>query len=77
MIWQSNLITNGPIVVRKELPQEVKDAYEDLMLWISYNDRDCYGAMADGEGNGYVPVSHEFYEPIINMRRATMESRRG
>ncbi len=77
IVWQSNLITNGPIVVRKDLPQEVKDAYKDLMLWISYNDRECYALIADGEANGYVPVTQEFYEPIINMRRATMEQRRG
>jgi len=77
IIWQSNLITNGPIVVRKDLPQEAKEAYENLLLWISYNDRECYANIADGEANGYVPVNHEFYEPIINMRRATMDQRRG
>ncbi len=77
IIWQSNLITNGPVVVRSDLSQDVKDAYRDLLLWVSYNDRECYAQIADGEANGYVPVTHDFYEPIINMRRATMDQRRG
>ena len=77
IIWQSNLITNGPVVVREDLPAEVKETYQDFLLWLSYNDRECYANIADGEANGYVPVTHEFYEPIINMRRATIESRRG
>jgi phosphonate transport system substrate-binding protein len=76
-IWQSNLITNGPTVVRKDLPQEVKDAYRDFLVGLKDADPECYGNVAAGEGNGYVPITHDFYTPIINMRRDAMDRRRG
>jgi len=76
-IWRSNLITNGPTVVRRDLPQEVKDAYQAFLVGLYDEDRECYFDVAAGEGNGYVEVDHSFYEPIINMRRATMDRRRG
>lgn len=76
-VWQSNLITNGPTVVRADLPQEIKDAYQAFLVGLKDEDPECYMSVAAGEGNGYVPITHEFYEPIINMRRATMDQRRG
>jgi phosphonate transport system substrate-binding protein len=69
IIWQSNLITNGPRVVRSDLPQELKDLVMGAMMQLQTLDRDCFDAINDGESMGYWPINHEFYEPIINMRR--------
>jgi phosphonate transport system substrate-binding protein len=69
IIWQSNLITNGPRVVRSDLPQELKDLVMGAMMQLQTLDRDCFDAINDGESMGYWPISHSFYEPIINMRR--------
>ena len=77
VLWQSTLIANGPTVVRKALPQEVKDAYRDFLIAMKTENPDCYDNLAGGEGNGYVPITHDFYEPVIRMREATVASRRG
>lgn len=69
IIWQSNLITNGPRVIRADLPQELKDLVMGAMMQLQTLDRDCFDAINDGESMGYWPINHEFYLPIINMRR--------
>ena len=69
IIWQSNLITNGPRVIRSDLPQDLKDLVMGAMMQLQTEDRDCFNAINDGESMGYWPINHEFYEPIINMRR--------
>jgi phosphonate transport system substrate-binding protein len=75
IIWQSNLITNGPRVIRSDLPQELKDLVMGAMMQLQVADRDCFDAINDGEAMGYWPINHEFYEPIINMRRELAGSR--
>lgn len=69
VIWQSNLITNGPRVIRSDLPQELKDLVMGAMMSLQTEDRECFNAINDGEAMGYWPINHEFYLPIINMRR--------
>ena len=69
IIWQSNLITNGPRVIRSDLPQELKDLVMGAMMQLQVEDRECFNAINDGEAMGYWPINHEFYLPIINMRR--------
>jgi phosphonate transport system substrate-binding protein len=75
IIWQSNLITNGPRVIRSDLPQELKDLVMGAMMQLQNQDRECFNAINDGEAMGYWPINHAFYEPIINMRRE-MEGQR-
>ncbi len=75
IIWQSNLITNGPRVIRSDLPQELKDLVMGAMMQLQNSDRDCFDAINDGESMGYWPINHAFYEPIINMRRELQSSR--
>ncbi len=69
IIWQSNLITNGPRVIRTDVPQELKDLVMGAMMQLQVEDRECFNAINDGEAMGYWPINTEFYMPIINMRR--------
>jgi phosphonate transport system substrate-binding protein len=69
IIWQSNLIANGPRVIRSDLPQELKDLVMGAMMQLQVEDRDCFNAINDGEAMGYWPINADFYMPIINMRR--------
>lgn len=69
IIWQSNLITNGPRVIRADLPQELQDLVMGAMMQLQTLDRACFDAINDGESMGYWPITSEFYDPIINMRR--------
>ncbi|MGP1355425.1 phosphonate ABC transporter substrate-binding protein [Roseicyclus sp.] len=75
IIWQSNLITNGPRVIRSDLPQELRDQVMGAMMQLQVVDPECFNAINDGEAMGYWPISQEFYEPIINMRRQAAGTR--
>jgi len=68
-IWQSPVIPEGPIVLRKSLPQRVKLDMVGLMASLESIDPECaYGVMA-GEIKGIAPISHKAYEAIIEARR--------
>ncbi|MEO0384903.1 MAG: phosphonate ABC transporter substrate-binding protein [Pseudomonadota bacterium] len=75
IIWQSNLITNGPRVIRQDLPEELKSLVTGAMMRLQFVDRECYNAINDGESMSYYPIGHDFYLPIINMRRELTATR--
>ena len=77
IVWKSNLITNGPRVIRKDVPQELKDLMRGILVNLPIEDRACTAKIAGGELNSCQPVSHDFYKPIIEMRRALLKARRG
>ena len=67
-IWRSKEIPNGPVVVRTELPQDVKDKVTMLMADLPENDPECaYGVMG-GEIQDIIPTDHSFYESIVAAR---------
>ena len=68
-IWSSKPIPEGPIVLRKSLPDYTKSLMTGLMASLPSMDPDCaYGVMA-GEAKGFQPITHEAYEVIIEARR--------
>ncbi|MEL6520558.1 MAG: phosphate/phosphite/phosphonate ABC transporter substrate-binding protein [Pseudomonadota bacterium] len=73
-IWSSNLIPNGPIVLRKALPQEAKDTMLGMKQWILENDPECNENIAAGIVKAWVPVDHSFYEVIVKARKAKIEA---
>jgi phosphonate transport system substrate-binding protein len=77
IIWKSNLITNGPRVIRKDVPQELKDMMRGILVSLPLEDRDCAESIAGGKFNSFHPIGHDFYVPIIEMRRALQKARRG
>ena len=75
-IWSSKLIPNGPIVLRKALPQEAKDVMVSLKQWIHKNDPACGEKVANGVVKEWVPVDHSFYEGIVKARKAKIEAKK-
>ncbi|MEO0782681.1 MAG: phosphonate ABC transporter substrate-binding protein [Pseudomonadota bacterium] len=73
-IWSSNLIPNGPIVMRKALPQEAKDTMIGMKQWIHENDPACSENIANGIVKAWVPVDHSFYKVIVKARQAKIEA---
>lgn len=69
IIWTSDLIAEGPVVVRKTLPQEAKDIYKQVLIDLPKQHRNCFEAIAGGAAIGYAPVDHELYQTIIDLRR--------
>ena len=68
-IWQSKTIPEGPIVLRKALPADVKVKMTGLMASLKSLDPDCAYGVASGETKGFMPITHEAYEVIIEARK--------
>lgn len=67
-IWRSTLIPEGPLVVRRDLPQDVKDKIYALMDTMWQTDPACGYNVAAGDAKDFVPVKHEDYLGIIAAR---------
>jgi len=68
-IWKSKLIPEGPMVVRKALPADVKDKVTTLTADLWETAPDCAYAVAAGEAKDFVPVAHDDYLGIIAARK--------
>ena len=68
-IWRSTLIPEGPMVVRKALPQDVKDKVTQLTADLWETDAECAYAVAAGEAKDFVPVEHSMYDGVLAARK--------
>ena len=68
-IWRSKLIPNGPFVVRRSLPQDVKDKVNVIVDTMWETDKDCAYAMAAGEAKDFIPVTHEEFLGVVDARK--------
>ena len=73
-IWRSDVIPEGPVVLRTALPEDVKATMTELVDGLYERDRDCaYGASA-GESLGFDPVTHAAYESIVAARQSVIDN---
>lgn len=68
-IWQSEEIPEGPIVLRKALPEDVKIKMTGLMASLKTMDEECAYYVMAGEFKGLKPVGHDIYETIVAARK--------
>jgi phosphonate transport system substrate-binding protein len=68
-IWRSAPIPEGPMVVRKALPQDVKDKMYAMLDTMWADDKECAYAVGAGDANDFVPIKHEDYLGIIAARK--------
>jgi phosphonate transport system substrate-binding protein len=76
IIWKSNLIPNGPWVMRKAVPAEVKTIVTDWMETLPETNRQCYIEISQGDGQGFKAIDHSFYEGVVAMRQRELEGSR-
>ena len=69
-IWKSNVIPEGPVVLRKVLPADVKEKMVALVDGLHEKDQDCAYGVAAGETLGFQPVTHDTYKSVIEARKA-------
>lgn len=69
-IWKSKVIPEGPVVLRKALPNEVKAKMTALVDGLHERDQDCAYGVAAGETLGFQPVEHSTYESVIAARQS-------
>ncbi|QGZ34471.1 phosphonate ABC transporter substrate-binding protein [Stappia indica] len=69
-IWRSKPIPEGPIVLRRALPADVKEKVTALLKDMHGKDPECAYNVAAGETAGFAPITHDAYESIIAVRKA-------
>ncbi|KAJ55688.1 phosphonate ABC transporter substrate-binding protein [Actibacterium mucosum KCTC 23349] len=69
-IWKSKPIPEGPIVLRKSLPADVKEKMIALVDGLHEADADCAYGVAAGESLGFDPITHDAYVSVIEARKA-------
>ncbi|MDC0738695.1 phosphonate ABC transporter substrate-binding protein [Cognatishimia sp. SS12] len=68
-IWQSAPIPEGPVVLRTELPEDVKVKMTGLMASLKSMDEDCAYGVLQGDAKGFMPITHDAYEVIVEARK--------
>lgn len=71
-VWRSPLIPNGPTVARTALGDEWIKKITDFYMELPKTDVACFNAIEGGDFTGYVPVKPDFYQPIIDARKASI-----
>jgi phosphonate transport system substrate-binding protein len=69
-IWRSKPIPEGPVVLRKALPADVKVTMTALVDGLNEVDPDCAYGVAAGDSLGFDPITHEAYTSIVAARLA-------
>lgn len=69
-IWRSKPIPEGPVVLRKDMPAEVKAAMTALVDGLHEADAECAYGVAAGESLGFDPITHDAYVSIVEARKA-------
>lgn len=73
-IWRSDVIPEGPFVVRKDLPADVKVKLTGLLASLPSMDPDCaYGVLA-GDALGLAPITHKAYVSVVEARKAKIKN---
>lgn len=65
IIWTSPLIPNSPVVMRTDLPEELKKAFTDAIFAFAEADPAAFEAYTSGNSKGYAPAKHEDYLDVI------------
>jgi phosphonate transport system substrate-binding protein len=76
IIWTSRPILNGPFTVRRDLPQAFKDDLLAFHVALASAHPQVYAQIERGGGQGYAPVNHSMFEPIVQLRREEAAERR-
>jgi phosphonate transport system substrate-binding protein len=76
IIWSSDPIINGPLTVRRELPQAFKDDITNFHLALPKTHPQIYEQIERGGGTGYRTVTHEQFQFLVDMRREEAAERR-
>ena len=73
-IWSSALIPNGPHTVPATFPTGGSTALLGMQKWIHDNDKECSENHTNGEVKGWISVDSSFYEAIVAVKKAQLES---
>jgi phosphonate transport system substrate-binding protein len=76
VVWQSPVIPNSPLTVRKDLPADMKRDLTRLWTELYGFDPKMAETLARGKTLGYRPVTHEMYEPMLKVIQEQRRNRK-
>ncbi len=76
VIWTSRPVLNGPLTVRKSTPAAFQDDMLAFHLALPLTHPAIYRQVDMGKGKGWVPVTHQDYQPFIDMLKDEAAQRR-
>lgn len=76
IIWTSPLIPNSPVVMRSDLPDDLKKAFSDAIFAFADADPAAFEAYTSGNSKGYAPAKHEDYLDVIAITEYNAEQRK-
>ena len=71
-VWRSGLIPNGPLVVRTAIGADMTAKLTDFFTNLPKKDKACFEGVEGGDFTGYVPVKPDFYNVIVEARKAAI-----
>src|SRR5215212_9577059 len=76
IIWTSEPLPSPPVVIRKDLPPEMRAAMERLFVTLKDHDMKLAEAVAQGRTSGMVPVAHQNYGLMCQAAADEREARK-
>jgi phosphonate transport system substrate-binding protein len=76
VIWESDLIPNPPMVVRKDMPADMRREMIALFTNMHKDNMAVAEAVARGKTSGFVEVNAAMYQPIVDVALEQRAQRR-
>jgi len=76
VVWESPLIPNPLIAVRKDMPEDMKRELRQFWVDLYKLDPKVAEAAARGKTSGFVPATHEMYKPVLDAALEVRKSRK-
>jgi phosphonate transport system substrate-binding protein len=76
IVWESSLVPPPPVIIRSDLPADLKAELAQLFITLHKEDMSLAEAVAKGKTQGFVPIKHDAYEVTVEMRKQLRDARK-
>jgi len=76
VIWESPLIPNPLVVVRKDMPEDMKRELRKFWVDLQKDNPKTAEAAARGKTAGFIEVGHEMYKPVLDAALEVRKTRK-
>jgi phosphonate transport system substrate-binding protein len=76
VIWESALVPPPPVIVRTDLPADLKAELTTLFVELHKENMALAESVAKGKTQGFVPVKHDAYGSTVDMRLQLRDARK-
>jgi len=76
VIWQSDIVPPPPLIVRSDIPADLRVELTDLFVNLHKENMALAEAVAKGKTQGFVPADHKMYESTVALREELKKLRK-